>query len=78
MNTRQRLALIDAGEPIPDTRPPVDPVIRRIAQDRVASQLIANPLKPGEDATRRELLDLEIERLTPREAETLPDEDIPL
>lgn len=58
MNTRQRLALIDAGEPIPDTRPPVDSAILRMAQERVARDLVANPLNPGEDATRRELLDL--------------------
>ena len=63
MTNRQKLALIDSGEPLPDTRPPVDPVILRLAQERVARDLVANPLNPGEDATRRELLDLEIERL---------------
>lgn len=78
MTTRQRLALIDAGEPLPDARPLVDPAILRMAQERVARQLIANPLKPGEDATRRELLDLEIERLSPREEKTLSGDDLPL
>jgi hypothetical protein len=89
MNTRQQLALIDAGEPLPDTRPPVDPVILRLAQERLARKLVAFPLSPGWDATRRELLDLEIERLTRQSATdtatdtatddlSSPDGDIPL
>ena len=78
MTIRQKLARIDSGEPLPDTRPLVDPVILRLAQERLARQLVANPLNPEGDATRRELLDLEIERLAPQETDASPDEDIPL
>ena len=88
MTNRQKLARIDSGEPLPDTRPTVDPVILRLAQERLARTLVAFPLSPGWDATRRELLDIEIERLTPPKADTAtntapddlpsPNGDIPL